>query len=278
MVVGYVLAATAAAATPKHRRADLAATGRYVAVHDVAWRTTDGETLLLDEYVPQGNGNARAAVVLVHGGAWQGGDKTEFGEQGARLAQAGFVAVSVTYRLAPEHPWPAQLDDVRAAVAWLRAPEQVRELGIDPHRIGMIGGSAGGQLAGLIGTEGTGALDRGSRVAVVVSWSGLMDMVTIETPGFDADLFDCVDLGCLGIAADASPMTHVDATDAPMLLVNGSNDPIVHASQATDMAAVLASAGVDHDILVVPGPAHSIQLSPDAWSTTLAFLTKHLAR
>jgi acetyl esterase/lipase len=244
----------------------------------VWWRTIDGGALTLDAYVPEGGGRHRPAVVLVHGGAWQGGDKRDFAPQGAALAAAGYVAISVNYRLAPTHPFPAAIDDVEAAVAWLRAPAQVRHYGIDPTRIGALGGSAGGHLAAMLGTTGTGPLDTKSRVAVVVTWSGLNDLAAVQTPGFGIELFGCASRACPETAAAASPITYVDASDAPMLLVDAANDPITHLDQVTEMANRLSAAGVDHEVLIVPGSGHSTQLAPAAWDATIAYLARYLTK
>jgi acetyl esterase/lipase len=244
---------------------------------DVAWRTVDGEVLTLDAYVPQGRTRARAAVVLVHGGAWQGGDKQDFAAQGEALAAIGYVAVSVNYRLAPEHPFPAAIDDVRAAVAWLRSPAQVRHFGIDARRIGALGGSAGGHLVAMLGTLGTGRLDTGSRVAAVVTWSALTDLNAIPVPGFGIELYGCASSACPDVAAAASPVNHVDPSDAPMLVVNATDDPITHVDQATEMVGRLADARVDHALLLLPGSGHSTELAPGAWTATVDYLRQHLA-
>src|SRR5215210_7502965 len=123
----------------------------------IVWRRVDGVALRLDAYLPSGSANAaRPAVLLVHGGGWAGGHRAEMGRTGRQLAKAGYAAFSIDYRLAPEHPFPASLVDAQAAVEWLRAPRQMARYGIDPGRIGALGSSAGGQLVGLLATQGTG--------------------------------------------------------------------------------------------------------------------------
>src|SRR5699024_2047191 len=96
------------------------------------------------------------------------------------LASEGFVAASVNYRLVPDVRFPAALDDVALAVEWLRAPEQAEQFGIDAARIGAFGGSAGGNLAALLGATGEGALDEGSRVAAVAELSGPLGLTAVE--------------------------------------------------------------------------------------------------
>jgi len=239
----------------------------------VVWRTVDGEELALDAYIPAGGGNDRAAVVLIHGGGWSSGDKSSYAEQARKLAELGYVAIAVNYRLVPEHPLPAALEDVQAAVSWLRADAQVRHYGIDPHRIGVLGASAGGQLAAMLGTVGTGANDAGSRVAAVVSWSGVFDFATVGID--DAALLGCRPSSCPEVTADASPINHVDATDAPTLLVTSAKDAIVPATQSEAMASALSDAAVDNRLLVIDGSAHAV-LGDEAWAATVAFLDTHL--
>ena len=273
--IGSGFSVSASAAT--HGASQQHTPGEFSVERDVAWRTVDDVVLTLDAYVPRGNARDRAAVVLVHGGAWQGGDKQELAPQGEALAAMGYVAISVSYRLAPTHPFPAAIEDVQAAVAWLRSPPQVQHYGIDPRRIGALGGSAGGHLAAMLGTLGRGPLDSDTRVAAVVTWSALTDLNTVPAPGFGTELYGCASSACPDIAAAASPITYVDASDAPMLLVNATDDPITHLDQATEMNSRLQHAGVDHELLVVPGTGHSTELAPAAWNETVKYLEDHLA-
>ena len=243
---------------------------------DVAWRDVDGEVLRLDAYLPPGE-RRHAAVVLVHGGAWTGGDKADMADQGRSLAAAGYVAVAINYRLAPAHRYPAAVEDVAAAVAWLRAPRQVAHYRVDPRRIGLLGASAGGNLAAMVGTQGSGPRVVGTRVAVVASWSALTDLNGFaQVPDFGQELLGCAARSCPELAADASPITHVDPSDAPMLLVNAADDPITPAVQATTMGAALGAERVDHEVVVVPGSAHATVLAPEVWGATLAYLGRHL--
>jgi acetyl esterase/lipase len=270
---------------------------------DVVWRTVDGQALTLDAYLPtpdpvskpsKGTTGAqvvkRPTVLLVHGGGWRSGDKSSLAEQGEALAALGYNAFSVNYRLAPTHLYPAAVDDVEAAVKWLRAPAQVKRYGIDPKRVGALGSSAGAHLVALLGTLGRGARDTGSRVRAVVEWSGPMDFTAFANvdpaslPPAQRDSWErgaipmflgCLPAQCPDTAAEASPVTHVDKTDAPMLLVN-STDEMVPASQAQAMDAALRAAGVKHELILVPGARHARALAPDVWDDTVAFFERHL--
>ena len=246
---------------------------------DVTYRTVDGERLGLDFYQPAKKGKDRPAVVVVHGGGWTAGDKQLFAQQSNQLAQRGFVAFSVNYRLAPAHPFPAAVEDVEAAVAWVR--KHAKEYGVDPKRIGALGGSAGGHLVSMLATDGEGSLDKGHRVAAVVSWSGPMDLVSLApAAGTNAGSAIRAFLGCLPDAcsdtyAAASPVTHVDKTDAPMLIVNSTNE-LVPKAQADTMKAALDKAGVANQEIILPGSAHSRAYANRVWDQTVTFLENYL--
>jgi dipeptidyl aminopeptidase/acylaminoacyl peptidase len=128
----------------------------------------------------------------------------------------------------------------------------------------------------MVGTIGNGAGDSGDRVAAVITWSGINDLAAVAEEGFGVDLLGCAITECPDAAAAVSPITHVSASDAPMLIVNSSEDPITPLTQATVMAEALSTAGVECELLVVPGSAHSTQLMSAAWSETVAFLDRHL--
>jgi acetyl esterase len=234
----------------------------------------DGTLLTLDVCRRPGDefGGPRPAVVSVHGGSWARGDKAndDWRKVCLWLASEGFVAVSVNYRLVPAATFPAQLDDVQLAVAWLREREQLERFGIDPGRIGAFGGSAGGNLAALLGAAGDGPLDEGSRVGAVVEFSG---PVALEGPALDATgasawLRSIVAdyLGCAAAAeepvdcpqaTDASAASLLDPSDPPVF-IGHSETEVVPLAQSTGFAAELASRGIPVELAVVPGEAHSI--------------------
>ena len=258
-----------------------AAQGGVTVKNDVTYRTVDGEQLALDVYQPANKGKDRPAVVVVHGGAWTIGDKSWFAQQSNQLAERGFVAFSINYRLAPAHPYPAAVQDVDAAVQWVR--KHAKEYGVDAKRIGALGGSAGGHLVGLLATDGKGSLKTGHRVAAVVSWSGPMDFVSLA-PAATTNAGSSIStfLGCLPDAcpetyAAASPVTHVDKTDSPTLIVNSTNE-LVPQSQADTMKAALDKAGVANQAIILPGRAHSRAYSNQVWDQTVTFLENYLKK
>jgi acetyl esterase len=239
----------------------------------------DGTILTLDVCRPAASAavGALPAVLSVHGGSWARGDKANADWRNVCLwlASEGFVAASVNYRLVPDAVYPAQVDDVAAAVAWLRQPEQLARFDLDPARIGAFGGSAGGHLAALLGTLGEGPLDVGSRVAAVVELSG---PVGLGLPELDADAASDWLRGIVGDflgcepgtpddacpqAIEASATAHVDPTDPPFLIGHAESE-IIPLGQAQRFAETLGASAVEVELAVVPGEAHSIGILDEA--------------
>lgn len=252
----------------------------------------DGTLLTLDVCAPPAGAlaTARPAVVSIHGGSWARGDKANADWRNVCLwlASEGFVAASVNYRLVPDVRFPAAIEDVALAVEWLRAPEQVERFGIDPARIGAFGGSAGGNLAALLGTTGDGPLDEGSRVAAVAELSGPVGLTAHDLDADDAtpwlrgiirDYLDCEPDPSLELcpqAMDASPATHIDESDPPVFIGHAEQE-IVPAGQSQRFASALAAAGVPVELAIVSGGEHSIGILDEALRARVAaFLRAHL--
>ncbi len=252
----------------------------------------DGTLLTLDLCMPPTDavGAARPAVVSIHGGSWARGDKANVDWRNVCLwlASEGFVAASVNYRLVPEVRFPAAIEDVSLAVEWLRAPEQADRYGIDPARIGAFGGSAGGNLAALLGLSGEGPLDEGSRVAAVAELSGPVGLTANELAADGASpwLLGVVGeyLGCepgAGLdacpqAADASPATFADPSDPPVFIGHAERE-VVPVAQSRRFAAELDAAGVATEFVLVPGTEHSVGILDAALRPRVAaFLHTHL--
>jgi acetyl esterase/lipase len=257
--------------------------------------------LTLDLYLPPGSLERPAGgfplVIYIHGGGWMGGDARSSGPFAgspgvlASLAARGYVVASIAYRLSGEARFPAQAQDVKAAIRWLRL--EAPRFGIDPARAVTWGVSAGGHLSGLaaLGCKAaalepgraveSGAPDPGPDpipgaqvsdcVQAGVAWYGVFDMATIAAQSrrhgaMSRDVPGAPEwrlLGCFGeectpqqIAA-ASPVTYVDADDPPMLLIVGSADTTVPHQQTLEMAETLDAAGVEHELIVLPGLNHS---------------------
>lgn len=246
----------------------------------------DGTALALDVCSPAGStpgtpaAAALPAVVSIHGGSWTRGDKANDDWRGVCewLASEGFVAYSVDYRLAPASVFPAAIDDLATAVEWIRRPDNVARFGIDPARIGAFGGSAGANLALLLGTRGSGSLAEGSRVAAVAELSGPTDLTgqTLATDGASERLQNLVlrYLGCSSLvdcpqAVAASPSRRLDRTDPPVF-IGQSDHEFIPLAQATRFAANLDRLGIEHELVTVPGAVHSIGILDEGMRARVA--------
>lgn len=230
------------------------------------WRQT------LDVYLPK-NPTVKGplpVIAYVHGGGWTTGSKDMARSQMMSLVQTGrYAAVSINYRLAWQSQWPAQINDVKAAIRWIRG--NAAQYGFDPKRICASGSSAGGHLVGELGTTGgvasvEGALGRyrnqSSRVQCVVDMMGPADLAAMGREGTPA-LPSPIELMLGGKVADkaaaarnASPLTFIDRSDPPFLLIHGSKDPVVPYAESVKMEAALRAAGVPVLFQTVEGGGH----------------------
>ncbi len=222
----------------------------------------------------------RAAILSVHGGGWQKGDKAyrPWREVCSWLASEGFVVFQPNYRLAPEHPFPAAAEDLRTATAWIREDAQVERFGHDPSRLGAFGDSAGGNLVSLLGTSGEGTTNRGMRIDAVVELSAPIDLTRegIALGDLDVD-FQRVQLDYLGcdsyeacaIAREASPNLAVDASDPPFFIAH-STDELIPIEQAEDFVARLEAVGVPVTYVPVEGSDHALAILDDALRDRIA--------
>ncbi|MFP7834699.1 SGNH hydrolase domain-containing protein [Marisediminicola sp. LYQ134] len=247
--------------------------GDVASVHvdaDLAYGTHPDQTLdvcvPVDE-VTSSDAPARPAILSVHGGGWHSGDKQgrQWRESCEWLASEGFVVFQVNYRLAPEHPFPAAIDDVRSALAWARDPEQVASYRIDPARVAAFGDSAGGNLAALLALDGgapTSAATDGGEVAAVVTVSAPFDLTEPASAhvgrGFERvqlDYLGCADYGDCPAASAASPITFADAGSPPFYLVHARDDDLIPFDQAEALATALEASKPDDDAAGAPNPA-----------------------
>lgn len=245
---------------------------------DIVYETRPGfRPLTLDLYSRR-NGKARPSplVVYVHGGAWRAGHSraagalSDFPAVLASLASRGFVVASVDYRLSGEAPFPAAVDDLQSALRFLTA--NAGRFGIDPDRTILWGSSAGSQIAGLVATRPSGkaGADALPHIRGVVSWYGIFDLVGLESPSASAGsptaaYLGCDPRACEQVAADASPMSHVDGSAPPFLLLHGLDDHIVPAGQSRAMESRLRAAGAVVETVYYRGADHSwIGASPDS--------------
>jgi acetyl esterase/lipase len=224
------------------------------------------------------------AAVYVHGGSWISGNFDSGGfiinTVGRELATQGFVVVSLDYRLGPRAPWPAQIEDVKCAIRYLRA--NAHDLNIDPAAIGAWGLSAGGHLVALLGTAGPSAgwdvgayPDESSKVQAVVDMAGPSDLLTLGDDRGESmivqenfiSLLGTVSRQQLGAALRlASPVTYVAPRDPPFLLLQSDNDETVNPQQTQELAWDLAANQVPLQLIMVHGAGHEFDqagASPD---------------
>ncbi|HEX8324729.1 MAG TPA: alpha/beta hydrolase [Tepidisphaeraceae bacterium] len=253
---------------------------------DVIYGRAGGVALRLDASVPAGDG-PHPAVILVHGGGWQGGDKSNFRALFEPLTQAGYAWFSVNYRLAPKFPFPACVDDVETAVQWVKA--HAAEYNVDPDRIALLGESAGGHLVELVTAR---AGDKSPlRPAAVVALYAPSDLHALakatQARGIPIapmlrSLFglDKWDAAAEGMLRAMSPVTHVRAGLPPFLLLHGTADQLVPIAQSTAFQAACQAVGVPCDLITVEGGPHGMMfwnlMDPSYKGKILAFLERQL--
>ncbi|HEX3134897.1 MAG TPA: alpha/beta hydrolase [Planctomycetota bacterium] len=255
----------------------------------ITYGTGSGKPLLLDlAQSPSPAKQPRPAVVFIHGGAWSGADRTNGHPLIRLLAANGFVAVSIDYRLSGQAAFPAQLEDCKCAVRFLRAHAQQYHL--DPKRIGVAGGSAGGHLAALVGLtprtaglEGNGGWDDiSSQVAAVADLYGISDMAALfdEKTLVDAakKLMRTTPQENPERYRQASPLALVNASAPPFYLAHGDRDTTVPFSHSQKLADALKAQRVEASLRVMTGQGHeSIATLPNYVKDDLvAFFTKQL--
>jgi len=262
-------------------------------VADVVYATAqdrDGADveLLMDVAFPRNTEDALApAVLYFHPGAWQRGSRAEGREIVELLARGGYVAASIDYRLVADGAFPAAVEDGNAAIRFVRG--HADELGIDPERMGLLGHSAGGHLAALLGTSGNlGPFSRGveaprvaATVRCAVSISGPM---ALDQPVFTDEAQAIIDTWLEAtdarehrrLARQASPVAYVDGDDPPVLLIHGADDPLVPLSQPERFRRSMDRAGAPVELRVIDGAGHGIT-TVEAHRLATVFLDQHLA-
>ena len=220
----------------------------------------------LDLYLPEKADRPLPVIVWVHGGAWLAGSK-EGGGPALSFVRKGYAVASINYRLSQHARFPAQIEDCKAAIRWLRA--NARTYGLDPDHIGVWGASAGGHLVALLGTSGDvkelegkdGPADQSSRVQAVVDWFGPTDVTKM---GGSHDGPDSPEAKLLGgpvqenkeKAERANPIAYVSKDDPPFLILHGDKDTTVPFSQSELLEEALRKAGLDVTFRPVKGAGH----------------------
>ena len=253
---------------------------------DIVYGTADGVSLRLDAAIPDTPG-PHAAVVMVHGGAWQAGDKTHFRSLFEPFSRAGYAWFSINYRLAPKYKFPACVDDVETAIRWVKA--HAAEYHVDPDRIALLGESAGGHLVELVAARA--AADSPLRPAAVVALYAPSDLPALATSnlarGMNVTPILKALFGRSEIDADAitqlkaaSPLTYVHAGLPPFLLLHGTSDLLVPIGQSIAFQSACQAVGVPCDLVTIRNGPHGMMLwnliDPTYKQRILTFLDKTL--
>jgi len=243
---------------------------------DVVYAKAGDFELLLDIAYHQKTTPRRPAIVQIHGGGWRSGSKNY--RTALMYAQMGYVGVSFNYRLSGDAPFPAGVHDCKAAIRWLRA--NAAKYGVDPNRIGAIGGSAGGHLVALLATSGgdaylegdLGNLEYSSRVQCVIDQWGPTDFLRMDdVPGtihhlgpespeslwIGGQITEHKDL-----VRKANPFTYVDPKDPPVLIIHGEEDHTVIIGQSELLYEALKTAGVETKLVRVKNGGHGLRPTP----------------
>jgi acetyl esterase/lipase len=250
-----------------------------------------GHALQLDLYLPAHPQAATVpGIVFVHGGGWRAGVRANLAPMAIRMAERGYAAATISYRLSPEALYPAAVQDARAAVRWMRT--HAGEYAIDPARIAIGGASAGGQIAALAGvTDGLARFDPdavSSSVQAIVNIDGLSDFTSEAARKYEDDparqpssagaWFGGRYAEKAALWREASPLFYVNAKMPPILFI-GSGQPRFSVGREA-MVAKMREAGVPSEVVMLPDTPHSFWLF-DPWlaptvAATDAFLRTQL--
>jgi acetyl esterase/lipase len=244
----------------------------------------DSGPVKADLYVPRGEGPF-PGVLVVHGGYWRMGSRSQLGGVANLLAQHGFTAVAISYRLAPQDKFPAQIDDCKSAVRWMRT--NAARLKLDPQRIGGFGYSAGAHLVALLGTSGPDDGLEGDSAAANLPSTRLQAVAAGGAPcDFriippDEDFLAFWLGGNRSQAPEqyrlASPATFVSSDDPPFFFFHGETDQLVPLFSPTQMTKELVAAGVSAELYVAPQLGHiGCCMDRTAIDRAVAFLEQHL--
>ena len=300
----YTAATTYAKLAPKYpfiRIASGAVPASVRAVTNVTYaRREEGaqpHDLKLDLYLPAAGGPAsRPAIVFVHGGGWRAGVRANFAPMAIRMAERGYAAATIDYRLASDAPYPAAIHDVKAAVRWVRA--HAADYGIDPARIAVAGASAGGQIAALTGVTNAESRfdpdarpgDVSSAVQAIVNIDGLSDFTSEEARKYEDDpakqpssagaWFGGRYAEKAALWRDASPLFHVGPGTPPILFIGSAQRRFSLGRE--EVVAKLKALGIATGVVLVPDTPHSFWLF-DPWlaptvEATDGFLREHLGQ
>lgn len=245
----------------------------------VVYSTVGDRQLLCDVYQPKGD-KLRPAVLVVHGGAWRSGNRKQLQSYAKALAERGCVCFAIDYRLAPKNKFPAQIDDCRAAVKWIR--QNAETYNVDPKRLGAIGYSAGGHLVTLLGTTGEAPSKQNgntdTRIQAVAAGGAPTDFRFFPDNGKWAEYWMGGDLKTAPENFKAaSAAAFVDEADSPTFFFNGTADKLVPLLWTKSCHEALKQAGVFTEMHTINGADHmQAARNQEALTKAYDFLTQRL--
>lgn len=259
--------------------------------------TVEGQTLKLDVYLSHSKEpTLRAAVVVVHGGSWSAGERSDYPLWNEWLAREGYAVFDVDYRLAPQPNWRTATGDVKCAVGWVKA--NAARFAVDPARVALLGRSAGGHLALLAAySVGEAALppgcpDYNDTVRAVIALYAPTDLKwgyehpanrrVLDGPGKIRNFVGGTPSSAPEAIRHASPISHVNSQTPPTLLLHGGRDQLVSDRHMTLLTERLSQHSVSHRALLIPYAQHAFDYNFDGWGSQLtrpllqSFLREHL--
>lgn len=257
-------------------------------ITNIEYGNVNGRALHLDLYRPKNLTRPAPALVFIHGGGWSKGKRQDYRVYVIDFAKRGYVTATISYRLTGEAKYPAQIEDAKNAIRFLRA--NAKQYGIDPNQMAAIGGSAGGHLSLMVGytpeiksLEGNGGnAEASSAVQAVVDFYGPTDLTDEVAKSHDTiknffggtydEMKESYEL--------ASPIRHVDKNDPPTLILHGTIDELVPVEQSDRLVETLKAAGVPVHYERLEGWPHTMDMaqSVNAYcqQEIMVFLNKYL--
>ncbi|MEQ1829429.1 MAG: alpha/beta hydrolase [Pirellula sp.] len=257
-------------------KAQIAVVDPIVISYDVPYGNPDEPMHRADIYRPQSTiAQKLPGVILIHGGAWALGDKSNDSQHAKRLARLGFVVMAINYRLAPKHSFPSQLDDCYLALEWFCNP--VNQLDVDMERIGGWGYSAGGHLAALLATKPKSGLPR---LKACVVGAAPCDLTLVpENSRLLSGFLGGTRAEFPDRYRNASPVTFVSSDDPPIFLFHGTKDVLVPQESTLAMRRALEKNGVPVEHMVVENKAHLMTfIDKEATEKSFVFLQSRLQK